>query len=41
MGYTVAVMGGEDWQMWTDALQEAGVLAEGAKQPALTILGGK
>ena len=24
---TVAVMGGEDWQMWIDALAEAGVLA--------------
>ena len=38
---TVAVMGGEDWQMWMDALQEAGVLAEGAKTTAFTYLGEK
>jgi enoyl-[acyl-carrier protein] reductase/trans-2-enoyl-CoA reductase (NAD+) len=38
---TVAVMGGEDWQMWTDALQEAGVLAEGAKTTAFTYIGEK
>jgi enoyl-[acyl-carrier protein] reductase/trans-2-enoyl-CoA reductase (NAD+) len=36
---TVAVMGGEDWQMWIDALQAAGVLAEGAKTTAFTYLG--
>lgn len=39
--HTVAVMGGEDWQMWIDALQEAGVLAEGAKTTAFTYLGEK
>ena len=38
---TVAVMGGEDWQMWIDALMEAGVLAEGAKTTAFTYLGEK
>lgn len=38
---TVAVMGGEDWQMWIDALDEAGVLAEGAKTTAYTYLGEK
>jgi len=38
---TVAVMGGEDWQMWIDALAEAGVLAEGAKTTAFTYLGEK
>ena len=38
---TVAVMGGEDWQMWIDALLEAGVLAEGAKTTAFTYLGEK
>ena len=38
---TVAVMGGEDWQMWIDALDEAGVLAEGAKTTAYTYLGDK
>jgi len=38
---TVAVMGGEDWQMWIDALLEAGVLADGAKTTAFTYLGEK
>jgi enoyl-[acyl-carrier protein] reductase/trans-2-enoyl-CoA reductase (NAD+) len=38
---TVAVMGGEDWQMWIDALDEAGVLAEGAKTTAFTYIGEK
>lgn len=38
---TVAVMGGEDWQMWIDALLEAGVLAEGATTSAFTYLGEK
>lgn len=38
---TVAVMGGEDWQMWIDALMEAGVLADGAKTTAFTYLGEK
>lgn len=38
---TVAVMGGEDWQMWIDALAEAGVLADGAKTTAFTYLGEK
>jgi enoyl-[acyl-carrier protein] reductase/trans-2-enoyl-CoA reductase (NAD+) len=36
---TVAVMGGEDWQMWIDALLEAGVLADGARTTAFTYLG--
>lgn len=36
---TVAVMGGEDWQMWIDALDDAGVLADGAKTTAYTYLG--
>ncbi|HTJ95231.1 MAG TPA: enoyl-ACP reductase FabV [Pararobbsia sp.] len=36
---TVAVMGGEDWQMWIDALREAGVLADGAKTTAYTYVG--
>ncbi|KIQ28835.1 trans-2-enoyl-CoA reductase [Variovorax paradoxus] len=36
---TVAVMGGEDWQMWIDALQSAGVLADGARTTAFTYLG--
>ncbi len=36
---TVAVMGGEDWQMWIDALDEAGVLAPGCKTTAYTYVG--
>jgi enoyl-[acyl-carrier protein] reductase/trans-2-enoyl-CoA reductase (NAD+) len=36
---TVAVMGGEDWQMWIDALLEGDVLADGAKTTAFTYLG--
>ena len=38
---TVAVMGGEDWEMWMEALAAAGVLAEGAKTTAYTYLGDK
>lgn len=38
---TVAVMGGEDWEMWIDALDAAGVLAPGAKTTAYTYLGDK
>ena len=38
---TVAVMGGEDWQMWTDALLEAGVLADGAMTVAYSYIGPK
>ncbi|MCZ6829057.1 MAG: trans-2-enoyl-CoA reductase family protein [Gammaproteobacteria bacterium] len=38
---TVAVMGGEDWQMWIEALDAAGVLADGAKTTAYTYLGDK
>ncbi|MFT7300972.1 MAG: enoyl-[acyl-carrier protein] reductase/trans-2-enoyl-CoA reductase (NAD+) [Porticoccus sp.] len=38
---TIAVMGGEDWQMWMDALSEADVLAEGAKATAFTYVGEK
>ena len=36
---TVAVMGGEDWEMWIDALQAAGVLAEGAVTVAYSYIG--
>lgn len=36
---TVAVMGGEDWEMWIDALGEAGLLAEGCRTTAYTYLG--
>ena len=38
---TVAVMGGEDWQMWLEALGKAGVLAKGAKTTAFTYIGEK
>ena len=38
---TVAVMGGEDWQMWIEALADAGVLAHGAKTTAYTYIGEK
>ncbi|MFC4099868.1 enoyl-ACP reductase FabV [Paenibacillus xanthanilyticus] len=36
---TIAVMGGEDWQMWIDELQEAGVLADGATTVAYSYIG--
>jgi enoyl-[acyl-carrier protein] reductase/trans-2-enoyl-CoA reductase (NAD+) len=38
---TVAVMGGEDWQMWIDALNQAGVLAPNATTVAYSYLGPK
>jgi enoyl-[acyl-carrier protein] reductase/trans-2-enoyl-CoA reductase (NAD+) len=38
---TVAVMGGEDWQFWIEALDAAGVLADGAKTTAYTYVGEK
>jgi len=38
---TIAVMGGEDWQMWLDALGAAGVLADGARTTAFTYIGEK
>lgn len=36
---TVKVMGGEDWQLWVDALKNAGVLAEGAMTVAYSYIG--
>jgi enoyl-[acyl-carrier protein] reductase/trans-2-enoyl-CoA reductase (NAD+) len=36
---TVAVMGGDDWQMWIQALAAAGVLAPGAITTAYTYIG--
>jgi enoyl-[acyl-carrier protein] reductase/trans-2-enoyl-CoA reductase (NAD+) len=36
---TVAVMGGADWELWTDALLEAGVLAEGCQTVAYSYIG--
>jgi len=39
--HTVAVMGGDDWERWMKALNEAGVLAENAKTTSYTYLGDK
>lgn len=36
---TVAVMGGEDWQMWIDYLAEQGLLADGVKTVAYSYIG--
>lgn len=36
---TVAVMGGEDWQLWIDALLEAGVLADGVQTVSYSYIG--
>ncbi|KXU34180.1 trans-2-enoyl-CoA reductase [Cephaloticoccus capnophilus] len=36
---TVAVMGGEDWELWIDALRAAGVLAPGAQSLAYSYIG--
>jgi len=36
---TMQVMGGEDWQMWMDALREAKVLADGAVTVAYSYIG--
>jgi enoyl-[acyl-carrier protein] reductase/trans-2-enoyl-CoA reductase (NAD+) len=36
---TVKVMGGEDWELWMDALGEAGCLAEGCETTAYTYIG--
>jgi enoyl-[acyl-carrier protein] reductase/trans-2-enoyl-CoA reductase (NAD+) len=36
---TVAVMGGEDWQMWMDALNEAGLLSKNAMTIAYSYIG--
>jgi len=35
----IAVMGGEDWEMWMEALSEAGVLAPAAQTVAYTYIG--
>ena len=37
--HTVNVMGGQDWELWMDALDEAGVLAPGAKSVAYSYIG--
>jgi len=36
---TVAVMGGEDWEMWIDALLGAGVLAKGVQTVSYSYIG--
>ena len=36
---TRKVMGGEDWELWIDALLEAGVLAEGCRTVAYSYIG--
>lgn len=36
---TVKVMGGEDWELWMQALDAAGVLAQGVKTTAYTYIG--
>lgn len=36
---TVKVMGGEDWELWIDALQKAGVLAPDARTVAFSYIG--
>ena len=36
---TIAVMGGEDWEMWMDALAGAGLLAAGCRSVAYTYIG--
>ena len=36
---TVAVMGGEDWEFWIQALVDADVLAKGCKTVAFTYIG--
>ena len=36
---TIQVMGGEDWELWIKALDEAGVLAKGVKTAAFSYIG--
>lgn len=36
---TITVMGGQDWELWMSALNEAGVLAEGARTVAYSYIG--
>ncbi|KJG18846.1 enoyl-ACP reductase FabV [Photobacterium angustum] len=36
---TVTVMGGQDWELWIDALSDAGVLADGCKTVAYSYIG--
>ncbi|ENF8748672.1 trans-2-enoyl-CoA reductase family protein [Vibrio fluvialis] len=36
---TITVMGGQDWELWMQALEDAGVLAEGCKTVAYSYIG--
>ncbi len=36
---TITVMGGEDWELWMDALADAGVLADGCQSVAYSYIG--
>ncbi|WP_110686583.1 enoyl-ACP reductase FabV [Salinicola aestuarinus] len=36
---TIDVMGGQDWELWIDALDQAGVLAPGARSVAFSYIG--
>jgi len=36
---TIQVMGGQDWELWMSALDEAGVLAKGVKTAAFSYIG--
>ena len=36
---TVTVMGGQDWELWIDALDQAGALADGARTVAFSYIG--
>ena len=38
---TIKVMGGEDWELWMEALDEAGVLSQGVRTMAYTYIGKK
>jgi enoyl-[acyl-carrier protein] reductase/trans-2-enoyl-CoA reductase (NAD+) len=39
VAHTIAVMGGEDWELWIRALDQAGVLAQGIRTVAYTYIG--
>lgn len=39
IAHTTAVMGGEDWEMWMEALDEAGVLSPGVTSVAYSYIG--
>ena len=36
---TITVMGGQDWELWIDALDQAGVLAEGCRSVSYSYIG--